>query len=972
MDKLLDNFWESHFGKRFSPLEPYFWRLKISWEEYRKLEDLIKLCKEKDNSELEVIQKHPLEVACYIAEYYKRTYVGDDSPSLVLELPTRNLKVLWDCLFRKGVPKKYLHIDPITNRTQWGHSIYCLGGFAIKFETSRKNQFINWLCDSYRKLQENDDFDFESDIVEHLGTTANYMRESIVNHESLYACALSILEDDDFPIAESDYSDENNPEREVFVLFKRLFEEEKARKLKKFQISWVAYWHPELNLSFKLDLLVKLQKNRSYNQYIAYETLRNAPYRINNPEEYQSISFYYRLTSETDEVMESEGQPLLEFFNAGKDAGFLSNGAATEIRIPDVPLKRYKKFEIFMIIQGEERIIHDEKLHNGKGDYYILHHTNSFYGNEWSSRNNAQCNATAILFDKNITELRNVKEENFNVITNNVLNSNWRWYFIADELTVEDNHTFKTFYNSTGHYQWHFKQDFLCPIIQYTNQGKLKHYWKDESKELFEEELPVVFGLNWITLRVFREENDNVFDDIDLLESRLTDDDDNLLDKETYCGVANIHKQFRGKDIVLHCYYIPFAEEKSAIRPIWRDCGKEQIIWNVPHSINLLVPKNIQLDTQNWTMDDVNVSNNNCITDDFPLTVDNKPYDTIPFILGNEKDYLVIPIFRAKNGCELWKKDSDGILRYVNCKNRPEDYYFFKSYAHLFRFRIIDQRGINYTSVLDYPSTLCGVKINRINDVRNYDRSENRTFQIGNDSIDCYRFYYWSNVQDLNSVIPWGLRSNAPGTITIHNFRQFLIHPIGIIFQGIVNNEVPRHHFGPFEIQDMSNVSVLNCFRIAIKYQASYCSFQPLRRIACGPESIIKQFLNPLIEEYNQDLPNDIIQELYRFALEFDFDWILLPIRYWDKSYKQQLEKLFLASPFVTSFTKKKALKDFLANSYWEPKKIRRSQGFAYRLVSYIYGQKNLFSLGGDQRLKTLIDFHSSETIFTDMYNKLN
>lgn len=970
-DSQLDQFWKKRLGRLFSPEEPYFWRLKISWEEYRKLEDLIKLCKEKDENELEVIKKHPLEVACYIAEYYKRTYVGDDSPSLVLELPTRNLQVLWDCLFRKGVPKKYLHIDPKTNRTQWGHSIYCLGGFAIRFETRRNNHFINWLCDSYRKLQENDDFDFESDVVEHLGATANYMRESIVNHESLYDCALSILEDDDFPIAESDYSDENNPEREVFVRFKQLFEEEKARKLKKFQISWVAYWHPELNLPFKLDLLVKLQKNRSYNQYIAYETLRNAPYRINNPEEYQSISFYYRLTSETGEVMESEGQPLLEFFNAGKDAGFLSNGATTEVRIPDVPLKRYEKFEIFMIIQEEERIIHSEKLHNGKGDYYILHRTNSFYGNEWSSRNNAQCNATAILFDKNITELLNVKEENFNVITNNVLNSNWRWYFIADELTVEDNHTSKTFYNSTGHYQWHFKQDFLCPVIQYTKQGKIKHYWKDESEELFEEELPVVFGLNWITLRVFREENDNDFEDIDLLKSRLTDDDDNLLDKEAYHGIANIHQSFRGKDIVLHCYYIPYSGEEFATPPIWRYCNDEQIKWNFPLLDNLLVPKTIQLDTKNWTMDDVYVSNN-CIKDNYPLTVDDKPYDTIPFILGNEKDYLVMPIYRAKIKCELWKKDSNGIFKLVNCKIGPYAYTLFKNYAHLFRFRIINQKGIDYSSVLQFPQILRDVSIRQIDDVKNYDRSETRTFKIGNESVDCYSFYYWENVKDINTVSAWTIKSKEPGKITIKHFRNLLSHPRGIIFQGIENNNVPTNHFGPFVFQDMSSVSALNCFKVAKKYQASYLSFQPLKEIACDPKLIVNQLFVPLLEEHNRVLPNDIIDELYRFALEFDFDWILLPFDVWDMQYKEQIEELFLSSPFLTSLSKRKALRDFLNNGYWTSKLNARSKGLAYLLVSYIYGKKNLFSLCDDKRRKTLIEFHSCDTIFTDMYNKLN
>jgi hypothetical protein len=187
-------------------------------------------------------------------------------------------------------------------------------------------------------------------------------------------------------------------------------------------------------------------------------------------------------------------------------------------------------------------------------------------------------------------------------------------------------------------------------------------------------------------------------------------------------------------------------------------------------------------------------------------------------------------------------------------------------------------------------------------------------------------------LDDMSNLYAWDYQSepflvNAPNELTAAE---------GIVFQSLKDGDSPREYVRPIikkrsgwgGKKNVVNVDPLYCYEKAAEHKVYFFLFNPLIKVIADGTQIKDIFL-PLLRKRNCQLTKMDVENLYRFALHFHFDWMLLPRRRWlseigsfamtEEERSELIAKVtefFSWTPKCTDDHEKFYLKDFL-KIYW-------------------------------------------------------
>lgn len=208
----------------------------------------------------------------------------------------------------------------------------------------------------------------------------------------------------------------------------------------------------------------------------------------------------------------------------------------------------------------------------------------------------------------------------------------------------------------------------------------------------------------------------------------------------------------------------------------------------------------------------------------------------------------------------------------------------------------------------------------------------------------------------------------------------------GIVFQSMKSNSFPRHYALPYIKKVKSGwggkksqivVDALYCFEIVAEHKTYFFLFNPLIKVVKAGRQIGDIFL-PLVKKRGYQLTDTDIENLYQFAVEFHFDWMLLPREAWNSQIedlsedagevckiKEAVTAFFLKTPKCSDEREESCLKEFLKR-YWTFDVWPKIEEVADKALKLI--QDNPDALGKYENLKEFLkDYDECRYKFSEM-----
>jgi hypothetical protein len=204
--------------------------------------------------------------------------------------------------------------------------------------------------------------------------------------------------------------------------------------------------------------------------------------------------------------------------------------------------------------------------------------------------------------------------------------------------------------------------------------------------------------------------------------------------------------------------------------------------------------------------------------------------------------------------------------------------------------------------------------------------------------LDYLKIYIAQLKDESQNLYAWNYK-NAPHPVSSESEMQ----EAGIVFQSLKDDDSPRYYRCPVTTSDEddwgdddwdeddddgSETDKLLCFETIAEHRTYFFLFKPMLEVVHNG-SQIKEILLPLLRKRDMQLSNDDLKHLYQFALEFHFDWMLMPRDVWaaqieeftnDEEERERLKEavidFFLCTPKSTDERELSCLKDFLSR-YW-------------------------------------------------------
>ena len=187
-----------------------------------------------------------------------------------------------------------------------------------------------------------------------------------------------------------------------------------------------------------------------------------------------------------------------------------------------------------------------------------------------------------------------------------------------------------------------------------------------------------------------------------------------------------------------------------------------------------------------------------------------------------------------------------------------------------------------------------------------------------------------------------------------------------IVFQILKDNESPRHYAMPRVNKGKGGwggkknvlvVDALYCFEKVAEHKAYFFLFNPLIKvIAAGSQ--IRDIWLPLLKKREYKFTQADIEHLYLFALQFHFDWMLLPRELWQiqiaetagsdgeqEEIRQAVTDFFCQAPKATDERERMSLRDFVKR-FWTFDNYPKIDYIAEAALKLIMGKP-------DARMKT-------------------
>ena len=901
--------------------EPYVWKLRLSLTEFYDMESAINqsISSHAGNHEHLLTEDFAVTVVIYLAEWYKRFYCGADTmdENKVLSLNTEELKRLYELA---GIDAKTFVYNasknPDKTSYRWQESLQVLGGLAVQAELKRDkhDNLLPKLC----KLFHGEDIDLD-DLRDRNRAVA--FQESIARQHSLYEYLKCILEKDEhgrrnLPFAPSDLKDEST---RIPELVSKIEQADVLAKKHKFDFEWIIQYAASTH-SMVRQLKVKLKPEvigGGKKQYIGYDRLRSEEWGVEHPENVGRILMYLRFKNGGQYVQKEEKgeEPLFKYDNTGQEAtGFLSVNKEDEAIYLRVPTTRFDKVEIVMHYDQTAHVVQQIEV----ADYIQMYEVSKSGGRRFTSRRNAQA-PTVLIFStahRLTEEYQDIPLSYAHFRQGENTGEDYCWCPIMDKVILRLNTGEELpFFNRNGLYQVVTKK-YLKTIKYMDNVFVLYKYMDaDEDDDVMQEDrLTVLFGRQALSVLHFPSGmakdgvpvGDYTTEWYNTKERRYVNWDE---DHEPKQGKVRLRVTVKGLVFTPKVYYVPFSPTDPEQQPIWRDF------------------ETMRIRTALEGVED--------IQDNFTKGIDGKQPDTRQLEIGSLNEKILVDVYRPilirellqQKSCDEESKvisyhdaDEDIEIPLINCQqfsvrdfseNGVKEYQVTQKGTVYYNFPTFNHPGIDGTSfLLD-------------------EKASELTPEL---PLDYLKIYTTKALDHAEELYAWNYKSEP-----VRVDSSFQMKEEGIVFQSLKDNDSPRHYAMPRVNKGKGGwggkknvlvVDALYCFEKVAEHKAYFFLFNPLIKVIAAGKQIRDIWL-PLLKKRDYNLTKADIGHLYLFALQFHFDWMLLPRDLWqmqieeaaeseDEKEKiiQALADFFYQTPKATDERERVSLRDFVKR-YW-------------------------------------------------------
>lgn len=901
--------------------KPYVWKLRLSLAEFYDLESATgdSISSHAGHHEHLLTEDFAVVVVIYLAEWYKRFYCGADTmdENKVLSLNTEELKRLYELA---GIDAKTFVYNasknPDKTSYRWHESLQVLGGLAVQAELKRDkhDNLLPKLC----KLFHGEDIDLD-DLRDRNRAVA--FQESIARQHSLYEYLKCILEKDEhgrrnLPFAPSDLKDEST---RIPELVSKIEQADVLAKKHKFDFEWIIQYAASTH-SMVRQLKVKLKPEvigGGKKQYIGYDRLRSEEWGMEHPENVGRIRMYLRFKNGGQYVQKEEKgeEPLFKYDNTGQEAtGFLSVNKEDEAIYLRVPTTRFDKVEIVMHYDQTAHVVQQMEV----ADYMQVYEVSKSGGRRFTSRRNAQA-PTVLIFStvhRLTEEFQDIPLSYAHFRQGETFGEDYCWCPIMDKVILRLNTGEELpFFNRNGLYQVVTKK-YLKTIKYMDNVFVLyKYIDTDEDDDVMQEDrLTVLFGRQALSVLHFPSgmakdgvpAGDYTTEWYNTKERRYVNWDE---DHEPKQGKLRLRVTVKGLVFTPKVYYVPFFPTDPEQQPIWRDFETMRIC------------------TALEGVED--------IQDDFSKDIGDDMPDTRQLEIGTASEKILVDVYRPilirelsqKKSCDVESKvisyhdvNEDIEIPLINCQqfsvrdfsaNGVKEYQVTQKGTVYYNFPTFNHPGIDGTSFL---------------------LEEKASALTPELPLDYLKIYTTKALDHAEELYAWNYKSEP-----VRVDSSFQIKEEGIVFQSLKDNDSPRHYAMPRANKGKGGwggkknvlvVDALYCFEKVAEHKAYFFLFNPLIKVIAA-RTQIKDIWLPLLKKREYNLTQADIGHLYLFALQFHFDWMLLPRDLWqaqieeaaeseDEKEKiiQALADFFCQTPKATDERERVSLRDFVKR-YW-------------------------------------------------------
>jgi hypothetical protein len=400
-------------------------------------------------------------------------------------------------------------------------------------------------------------------------------------------------------------------------------------------------------------------------------------------------------------------------------------------------------------------------------------------------------------------------------------------------------------------------------------------------------------------------------------------------------GVHRLRITVKGIVFNLRVYYVPFIPTEYFQEPIWRDFENRRIC--------------------------TALNGVNDIDDNFEMLLDKREDETRQLEIGSEDAKILIDVYRPVILRELSQQG-----RIVSYFGKNENIEIPLINCHQFSLRDFSESGVKEYKLGASDTAFYG--FTTFNDPAmastNYTEVQKASKIFPNVPLEYLNIYITKAIDQESDLWAWNYKDKPQKVNSANELKGE-----GVVFQSLMENRSPRHYSMPVVKKSgwggknkQIDTNVLDCFITADKHKTYFFLFIPL--IKCVHERrMIKDIILPILlnnkglEEYN-----NYFGPLYRFAMQFHFDWMLLPRSLWISEInayaKDEDEKIILKNKLVQFFenTHKATderesfcLREFL-DKYWTFNKWPSVDGLANTALSLIFGETEALNNYGSMK----------------------
>lgn len=982
-DNELNRYWDE-ISHGFDTDKPYFWQLHLQNSQYENLKDKICACiKVHPENRNYVIDNHSWAVACYIAEYYKRDWCGNDGTKN--ELSEIGLSQNYERIFEKcNISDSFLYAIQSEDRQnhRWQDSLRMLGGLPINYIV--KKNIANTLLTSLVEVFQSDFSEGQSKIdafIEKIdgcrcGIGGYALTQSILQGHSIFNYIQSLL-NGHFPfLSECDIS----PYKDFISSLNKV-----KKERDKFNLEWI-YVRDEYAIAKELRIsmlgfdegaLSKIQISESRLIDWGFKTLPN------------SLVLNVVFKSLNQEIAKVDNIAYFVQTNINGAVLYTKTGLGDSVIVKDIPQEWFD--EVVVEISGQDEI--------HKITYSVNQYAQLYLAKDWTySSNNNRGSSSVVVYNPSIYRSCAKDVDENELLFSNGCKANW-CSIDNLEFSIEE-------VGKTRPKKVHFNSPYRILIepvlsrtdIKYTD-GKVTHCFFSE--DTYDTELiPLIFGKRF---RIYYQEKAEIEEKKEITSDYTLSYFDNDKWNEglpSTQGVFNICVSYKGKEKQERIYFIPYKEGKF----IDRDCENNVVRFSNLELNNVYFPQEVCLSSDNY---DVNTlwdyvslcpkNKRNVFYYKDELSMLKYPGIVIPFLLGSKDNYIVLPVYRCKSGLYLFLSGK-GIKRYHTnelltgipfvLQNKfnaidvsPQGVVCHSYENHLWDLSMVSELWTSYHTRKQITTQK---KLYYICSKRHYVTQNNTVeYDLGATGIDQYNFYFWDYKN--NPIKINGTYENEKLVLHDVPFPPNITDPY-ILFQSLADDVSPRHYCAPLVSKTFRIIQCIDCMKVAINHNVYFRMFSPLKKLVetdvsdgIWIERVLRECLFPYLRDQQYSF-DSIKHWCYRFAEEFSFDWFLIGPKTWEVCLRNAQDKLDLKecikkilehNPNIHEPSEKRYLTNLL-DADWSSLSPTRTTGVVNDVLKMFKGKPFDFTRKNEeQRLRIIKDFYNTSNVCLKIYSQI-